>query len=202
MKDNKIKFIGISGKIGSGKDTSALELRTIINNHFKNEVIKPDVYIRYFADPLKEITSILSGVEINKLYTQEGKNIYVESFEMTTGEMLQKIGTDVMRNHFDNDIWIKALLNNYYTYPKNTIFILPDVRFENEYNLVNENGIMIRINGDPALVRANSNRDLNHISETALDNADFEYVINNNGTLTELIEKLEEIFSEIKSDLI
>jgi hypothetical protein len=107
-----------------------------------------------------------------------------------------------MRNHFDNDIWIKALLNNYYTYPKNTIFILPDVRFENEYNLVNENGIMIRINGDPALVRANSNRDLNHISETALDNADFEYVINNNGTLTELIEKLEEIFSEIKSDLI
>jgi hypothetical protein len=63
-------------------------------------------------------------------------------------------------------------------------------------------GIMIRINGDPALVRANSNRDLNHISETALDNADFEYVINNNGTLTELREKLEEIFSEIKSDLI
>jgi hypothetical protein len=202
MKDNKIKFIGISGKIGSGKDTSALELRTIINNHFKNEVIKPEIYIRYFADTLKEITSILSGVEINKLYTQEGKNIYVDSFEMTTGEMLQKLGTDVMRNHFDTDVWIKALLNNYYTYPKNTIFILPDVRFENEYNLVNENGIMIRINGDPALVRANSNRDLNHISETALDNADFEYVINNNGTLTELREKLEQIFSEIKSDLI
>jgi hypothetical protein len=202
MKNNKIKFIGISGKIGSGKDTTALELRTIINTYFKDSLIKPDVHIRYFADPLKEIVSILTGVEINKLYTQEGKNIYVESFEMTTGEMLQKIGTDVMRNNFDDNVWIKSLLNNYNSYPKNTLWIIPDVRFENEYDLINENGIMIRIEGDPALVRANSNRDLKHISETALDNSDFEYIINNNGTLTELREKLEEIFSEIKDDLI
>ena len=37
------------------------------------------------------------------------------------------------------------------------------------------------------------NKEQEHVSETALDNAEFDYVIDNNGTIKELIEKVKEI---------
>jgi DNA-directed RNA polymerase subunit L len=39
---------------------------------------------------------------------------------------------------------------------------------------------------------------INHPSETALDNANFDYVINNNGTIEELVEKVRDILVKEK----
>lgn len=51
------------------------------------------------------------------------------------------------------------------------IVLLGDVRFPNEYRFVRETcgGVVVRLEGDPCAVRAQSRRDLMHISETALD---------------------------------
>lgn len=50
-------------------------------------------------------------------------------------------------------------------------------------------GYVIRLEGDPTNCRANG-RDLTHISETALDDYPFEFVIQNNSTLDHLYEEV------------
>ena len=64
------------------------------------------------------------------------------------------------------------------------------MRFPNEADAVkSRKGLLVRIEGDPAKVRAKSTRDTSHISETALDNySGFDYTYKNDKTLAELEE--------------
>jgi hypothetical protein len=175
--------IGISGKIGSGKSTFCSILQK------KLEAKGKKVEFRNFADRLKKICFDLTGYYG---YTQEEKNIYLEDFGMTVGEALQKIGTDAMRNGFHIEVWVISALRNL---DKDTVYILGDMRFPNECaGIEKRGGITVRLDGDPAGVRANSKRDLNHISETALDNYErFNERFLNEGA----IEKLEKFADKI-----
>lgn len=184
----KKRIIGISGKIGSGKDTFAKLLA---------EQLVGKVERHALADKLRLITEIVSGVkmstthEINKPfcneirnYTQDQKNIVIKQFNKTIGETLQLVGTDLFRDNYDTDIWVKSFFNEELDEKLNDgkIIIVPDVRFINEANhIIQEGGYLIRLEGDPIGVRVNSLRDLNHISETNLDNYNkFDKVIYNN----------------------
>lgn len=156
-------IIGISGKIGSGKTT----LSNILIQKLAKRGIKAEE--KSFAHKLKEITSILTGFPVEEMYTHEGKNRFINSFGMTIGQMQQKIGTEVMRDNFDQDVWIKALFNSY---KDGEVWIISDVRFENEANAIlqHPNHRLIRLNGDPVGVNKESTRDKAHASETSLDN--------------------------------
>jgi hypothetical protein len=184
----KKKIIGISGKIGSGKDTFAELLA---------EQLVGKVERHALADKLRLITEIVSGVrmsithEVNKPfcneirnYTQDQKNIVIKQFNKTIGETLQLVGTDLFRNNYDTDIWVKSFFNEELDKKLNDgkIIVVPDVRFINEADyILQEGGYLIRLEGDPMGVRENSLRDLNHISETDLDNyTKFDKVIYNN----------------------
>jgi hypothetical protein len=157
-------IIGISGKIGSGKDTLAgLIIKNAPHRHFK---------IAKFADKLKQICSILSGLPIGDMYSEEGKQKFLTQFNLTVGELQQKIGTEVMRDSFDTNVWVKALFGSYD--PDRDNWIITDVRFPNEADAcVQHEAFMFRIEGDPAGVRENSTRNMNHPSETSLDNYDW-----------------------------
>jgi len=195
-------IIGISGKIGSGKGAVAEKLAEIF--HSKNPV-----YYKIFAHPLKDIVAILIKYPLNtdkdnfftdgiRDYSQEDKNKFIPMYNMTIGEMTQKIGTEAMRNNFDPDVWTKAIFIDYDD-EKNYIWIIPDCRFPNEIDAIkSRGGIIIRVNGDPAKVNSNTKRDKTHISETALDNyKEFDYIIENNSTLEDLYAKIEEIANSI-----
>lgn len=175
--EKKTKFIGISGHMGSGKDTFAEILAKVSNTPVERHA---------YADKLKEVVELITGVKMEKMensyfyntvynYTQEQKNIYLPVWDKTIGTCLQIIGTECMRNNFDSDVWVKSLFE---TVGKKCIeakhtLIIPDVRFINEADyLLSQGGIIIRMEGDPMNIRANSTRDLTHISETALDNYD------------------------------
>ena len=74
-------------------------------------------------------------------------------------------------------------------------WIITDMRFLNEMEAVKKReGITIRVNRN-----LEESKDQDE-SETELDNAEFDYVIENNGTIEELIEKVREIL--IKEKLI
>ena len=74
-------------------------------------------------------------------------------------------------------------------------FIITDMRFLNEMEAVKKkDGITIRVNRNLEEFKDQ------HESETELDNAEFDYVIDNDGTIEELIEKIKEIL--IKEKLI
>lgn len=92
-------------------------------------------------------------------------------------------------------------------------WIITDLRFPNELEAVkSRGGITIRVNRNTnpcvcvddakldCLVEC-SDKKIEHFSETALDHiTDWDYVINNNGTIQELIEKIKQIL--IKEEII
>jgi len=170
------KIIGVSGKIGSGKTTFCSFVQEYLLS------LKNKCELKGFADKLKDVAFILTGKRVK---TQEDKNIFIPEFQMTLGQILQKLGTETMRDHFDQDVWIKALLSNI---DENEFTIIHDVRFENEAKAIKEKkGLLIRLEGDPVAVRKNSTRDLTHSSETSLDDYEgFHEVYQNDKSLEDL----------------
>lgn len=86
-------------------------------------------------------------------------------------------------------------------------WIVTDCRFENELKAVKDRGgVSIRVNRTPRIIKLSENTsyefnpvlDEEHYSETALDNAEFDYTIDNNGTVEELIEKVREVLIKEK----
>ena len=161
VKPKKAFIVGLSGKIGSGKDTVAdLLVKFMPEMNFQK---------KSFAHNLKRITSIVSGLPMDDMFTQEGKNKKLDMYGgMTVGNLQQVIGTNLFRNHFDDMVWVKSLFAPYD--PEKDNWIVTDVRFRNEADYVRKlGGILIRLEGDPNGVRARSTRDMTHPSETELD---------------------------------
>ncbi len=140
-----------------------------------------------------------------------GDNQQVENI-LTYRKLLQVIGTDALRNVVHENIWVNALMADYHLRQKppqitekGAIFsfdsvypnwIITDMRFPNEMEAVKaKGGITIRVNRD------NGTReiDLNpHPSEIALDNHKFDYVIDNDGSLSDLVDKVKTILIKEK----
>lgn len=201
----KGKLLGVSGKIGSGKDTFAELLAYELPNMIERHAM---------ADNLRLITEIITGVKmsvthemgkpfINKIcnYTQEQKNIFLPKFNKTIGESLQLIGTDLLRDNYDTDIWCKAFFNDVINekIKDGKIIIVPDVRFLNEANYIKLNGgYLIRLVGDPSNIRKHSLRDLEHISETQLDDYNgFQKVIYNDKDIESLRKNVKDLIKEL-----
>lgn len=110
-----------------------------------------------------------------------GKKFY------TAREILQYVGSEVMRMCIDKDIHAKIVkkkidMNGW------THVVIPDCRFENEVNAVESwGGTVVRITRPETDALSG-----NHMSETALDHLVFEENILNNGTLEELYATLEQ----------
>ena len=122
---------------------------------------------------------------------------------------MQYVGTNLLRNQLHPEIWVNSLMSEYKAkwvptgdsvaeedvslekkYPN---WIITDMRFPNELEAVKKRGgITIRVNRN---LEESKNQ---HESETELDNAEFDYVIDNNGTIEELIEKVREILIKEK----
>lgn len=186
--ENKIQkkqiIIGLHGKIGSGKDTFG---QLLIKN-------TKNLQRKAFADNLKIVVAILTGIDVEKLHDQTFKNSYCDMFNMTYGEVLQKVGTNYLRQ-FDDKIWIKS---TFASMSNDINYVITDTRFKNEAQYVKNNGgILIKTVGDPLNVRQNSNRDLNHQSEIDLDDwTDWDEIIENDSTLEELENKAKLIIQK------
>lgn len=167
-----MKVILISAKARAGKDVSATILKALLEKANKR------ILIIHYADYLK-------------FFCKE--HLGFTSKEAPGGrELLQHFGTDVVRKNYQ-DTWVDmmvALLKGIYT--EYDYVIIPDVRFPNEIEKIKENFNCITLR----IVRSNfetvlGKEEQEHVSETALDDYEFEHVIFNNGTLDDLGESLE-----------
>lgn len=173
-------------------------------------------WIRYgYADGFQHIYK--GGIKITQMINKEcSKEKYEEEYrvnwrtaykhEFTPRELMQFIGTDLFRDKLLNNIWVNALFADYQSktiidknitkgFPKVEYpnWIITDVRFPNELQDIKErNGIVIRIN------RNNIDASSTHESETALDNAEFDYVIDNNSDIPHLIEEVRKMLVHFK----
>jgi len=127
---------------------------------------------------------------------------------MTYREFLQKLGTEAMREGLHENVWVNALFSDYVPVVKewdefgNDILVeypfwcITDMRFPNEMEVVKEKGgITIRVVRPGTESGTESGT---HPSETALNEATFDYEIINDGEIVDLIEKVKYILIKEK----
>ncbi len=132
-------IIGICGPKGTGKDTTADNLMSWF---YERSV---EMNITWFADPLYEAVSILTGVPVHQLRDQAYKNATwteetapIKSLAGTSPrELLKDLGMWV-RDEVSADHWAQHLLARTAKYrnPKyndnKSWWMVPDLRFQNE----------------------------------------------------------------------
>jgi len=204
-------IIALSGYAGSGKDEVGKAICELY----------PDWKIKKFSGKLKEMASMLTGMPVESFEDQLVKQMTLEGYGMTVRDFLQKLGTDAIRNNLHQDAWVNALISEYNKSIKfkrvcslcnkesamsicmscktntlldksDTNWIVTDCRFPNEADAIkNYGGIVVRIK------RANTKPINGHISEIALDDYDFDYVLNNDRTIEHLKTKVNFMFREL-----
>ncbi len=163
---DKMRLIGIAGKARSGKDTAT---------NYLLEKLGDDWSSASFADPMKAMLGVI-GVNCSDAAKDLPKNQY----GVSTRHMLQTLGTEWGRDGIGSDFWIDV----FEMYNAGQCVIVPDVRFENEAELIREHGVLIHMQGRGGTCG-------NHVSEQSLPIKDGDIVISNNGSLSELYEKLD-----------
>jgi len=166
-------IIGLSGKFGVGKDCAAAFI----------EEVYPEFVPVSFATKVKQVVAILTDTTLEWNQSREGKASLAVAFGLTYGRLQQLVG-EGMRQVICDDVWIRAALTD-----DSRPIIITDVRYPNEVKAIEERGgIVIRIVRDS--VKIDDGRDVNHPSETALDDWIFKHYVTNNGTLKEFREQI------------
>jgi NTP pyrophosphatase (non-canonical NTP hydrolase) len=178
-------IIAFCGLAQSGKSTAMQAVRHFIH---KNSP-KAAVYTLNFADPLKEAYRAITGEFF--LDVAEYKNAPSAMFEgLTNRQVIQKIGTDALRNSFDKRIWIRCLQkkieNLAITEHGHECYILiGDLRFANEADwVIGNNGIIVQIQRKGVVSDGHESEGTTLIPG---------YLIKNDGTLEELYEKINNL---------
>ena len=238
-------IIGLSGKIGSGKDTVCGIIQSLL----------PGWENKKFSYKLKQVASILTGIPAEKFEDQEFKKSLLSRewncilvtaaqgeggdyiltdenasyFDLdgnecpnayTVRQFLQRLGTEAIRDSLHPNSWVNALFCDYNKLAKFTAcvmdfkentcdvgeswvekneiwgqypnWIITDVRFHNEFDaIIDRNGFVVRVIRDGVVNDS-------HASETTLDNRNFDYIINNNGTIEELEIEVKKMLQHFK----
>ena len=146
--------------------------------------------------------------------TPHEANKKLELIKPTPRMMLQRFGTDLLREQFHPNVWVNTTFAQIEEGDK---VVITDTRFTNEAKMVKERGgITINVIRPFALRypeyaeyadgfdfkrdelyddEIDMYRKLNHLSETDLDGATFDFTINNDGTLDDLLDKVKSILT-------
>lgn len=203
-------IIGISGFIGSGKDTAA---NYLVGWHgFRRDS---------FAGALKDAVATVFGWDRELLegLTPESRQWrdQVDTWwaarlnmpHLTPRWVLQYWGTEVLRVGFHDDIWIAALENRLRSRTGHTV--ISDVRFPNEIKAIKNAGgkiVWIKRGELPEwydLAVESNTGTFNHMktaypdvhaSETSWVGTKFDTVIDNNGSVEELYTQLKNLLQD------
>lgn len=128
------KIIGITGKLGTGKDYLAEQYLCKYLDSINIRWLRLS-----FADQIKVNVMSFMDIPFDNLYKQKTSE---------SRKLLQQEGTENGRNKYGEDIWNKFLKNwcNVHFSRGIQIIIVSDVRFLNEFNLIKElNGLMLKV---------------------------------------------------------
>lgn len=219
LKDSLI--IGLTGHAKSGKDTLAEAIWSHVakSNMFNG---KPtDMHKLAFADGIREIGEIF-GFTKEQLTNQDLKETFVHPvWNITPRVFMQRVGSEMFRNHLDKDCWVKLLMQKIdrivsfnpvpesefqlgladckdtepRTYVRHCILIT-DVRFPNEAQAIKDaGGIIVRVTRP-----GNSGGQeewKKHESEAFIDTMDVDLEIINNKTLEEFKESAPKAVADL-----
>ena len=171
------RIVAFSAKAGSGK-TTASELLTKVHG-----------YKRYaFADPLKSVCKHLYLLSQEQLYGDQ-KEVVDPRWGMSPRQILQRVGTDIVRQHIGIDHWVKLFREWFKSLGGDTRVVIDDVRFKEEADVVRElGGVVISIVRDGL----DDVGDAGHASES-LNGIVPNNVIYNDGSISDLYDKVNAV---------
>jgi len=208
-------LIGFVGFIGSGKGTVG---DILVAKGFKRDS---------FAKPLKDACANIFGWDRNLLegetkesrdWREQPDEFWSNAFgrDFTPREALQILGTEGCREAIHKDIWVHSLLKRAST----TNTVVTDARFRNELQMIHDHGgkiIRVRRGPEPDwyddAVRFNKGSKRNfgwasakyklkelgvHSSEVDWVGSPVDYVIENDGSLEDLGNKVDEMLTSLK----
>lgn len=201
-KDRKLKFkiLGITGQARFGKDTLADFVRDFYKEYSFNKPTHIHVHKFGLADALKKGAEGIFKLEREELYG-DMKDIEHQFWGMTPREILQKLGTECIRNVFGQDFWIRRAELEMLTQFAH-LYIIPDIRFINEAEWVRaSNGLVVHIIKGPSINKSMlSDKDKKHKSENVLEIYKEDLTIENNKTFTELRLKVEILVKHLNGE--
>lgn len=169
------KIIGFHGIAGAGKDTAAAALKESEKN--------TDVFA--FAGPLKEACKILFNFSHEQLHDGFLKEVHDERWDRSPRQILQWLGTDILRNHINQDFFVLNMKQRIDA-SKADYVIISDVRFDNEAEFIRSiGGKVIKITRDNEKNDGKTTKHSGHITEKGISQNLIDAVIENNGTIEE-----------------
>lgn len=204
-------IVGITGRIGSGKSTVA--------DIVKELYPEMNWQIKGFADKLRQMASLLTGIPSDRMKEQEVKEQllgdewanplgegYIYRDKITLRTLLQRLGTEAIRDGLHKNAWVNALMRQYA--PRGIVFkpggpengepgplpnwLVADTRFLNEYQaIIDKGGTCVRI-----IRPDNPYPQSDHPSETSLGCIELLTIVND-GNLDQLKSTTKEVFDQI-----
>jgi len=171
-------IIGLAGVARAGKNTVADYLS---ENYGYKQVS--------FADPIKDaiyqlnpIVTFSAHEDLRLQYVVDHEGWEFAKNYAEVRRLLQIFGTEVGREMFGTDIWVKKALENVEYFDR---IVVTDVRFPDEAEAIK------RLYGE--VWRIDRGSPINdHISENALNHWQFDATFDNNGTIPDLTRKVED----------
>ena len=183
-------LIGVVGLIGSGKDTVSKRLEQ--KHGFRRDS---------FAKSLKDAVSAMFNWDREMLegngddsrqWREQPDEFWSKKFGKTVTPrwVLQHFGTEVMRQHMHDAIWIDSCLSRYDGRPT----VISDTRFQNELKTIKENkGQIILVKRGELPTREEMQEKGAHKSEWDWMGWNFDHVIDNDGTKEDLYKKVDDL---------
>jgi hypothetical protein len=190
-------LIGLVGLIGSGKDTVAERL--VMNHNFRKDS---------FARSLKDAVSVIFGwdrqlvegaTKESRIWREQVDPYWSKKFNktITPRSIMQYWGTEIMRGHLHDNIWIDSFIARY----DGGDVVISDTRFINEIQTIRElKGKIVLVQRGDIPSREEMQEKGVHQSEWDWIGQQFDYVIDNSGTLQDLNEKVDAMTIDLLRD--
>jgi len=179
-------IIAFTGYKRVGKDTCC----SFISTHYNFEHIK-------ISKKLKDVCKILFSMTDDDFeYNKETIN---ETWNITPRKIMQFVGTEMFQYKIqellpdiNKQFWIKSFENEYLK-NNDRNYVISDLRFLHEYEILKKYGvIVIKIENERVPIDSNV-----HISDKEYLQIPYDYVIKNDGRLSNLYKKMDSIISHI-----
>lgn len=180
IKEKQPKIYIICGKARHGKDTIAQIIKDYYASH------QYDILNLQYSSYVKEYAKKISNWD--------------GSEETKPRELLQQLGTNIIRDKIDEAFFVKKLIDDIKVYSFFfDVLTISDARFKLEVDVPKENFddvVVIRVNR-PNFDNGLTEEQKKHRTETDLDDYEnYDYVIENDGNLEELNKKIIKIIKQ------
>lgn len=180
-------IVGLSGYARSGKDEAA---KALVSHGYRRVAFADALRnILYVTNPLIprqdfHVVERLRSI-VDNLGWDDAKDTYPE-----IRRLLQVLGTEGGREIMGENIWVETAFKD--VSPGDDV-VLTDVRFMNEGDYIKSlGGAVIKV------VREGFGPVNAHISDNAMESYEFDYTINNNGTVQDLHDEVLSIVGVTK----